>query len=144
MARPCHPRRTRPHGPACGARGASSDRASSDRRKGTCPSSREQRVSAYDSFCGRPFCSPARSCHSRQEETRSYEGTCFFFLSAELGAIKFGKIASESDELFECSLLDYFSSAHNNNQIGLADRGEAVSNNESGATCGQLPETFHD
>src|SRR5262245_5795011 len=34
-------------------------------------------------FVGRSFCSPARSCHSRQQETRSYEGTCFFFLRAE-------------------------------------------------------------
>src|SRR5262244_308587 len=95
-------------------------------------------------FAGRSFCTPARSCHSRQQETRSYEGACFFFLSAELGTIKLGKISSLPHELIESSLLDDLPSAHNNNQIGLADRGEAVSNDERGATCGQLLKAFHD
>src|SRR5262249_54282448 len=144
MARPCHPRRTRPHGPACKARGASSDRASSGRRKGTCPSFPEQRVSAYDSFCGAVLWYACSSCHSRQQETRSYEGACFFFLSAELGAVKLGKIASLPHELIECSLLDDFSSAHDDDQIGLADCGETVSNDERGATGSWLLEGFSD
>src|SRR5262249_19315540 len=80
------------------------------------------------------FAGRSRSCHSRQQETRSYEGTCFFLLNAELGAIKLGKIASLPHELIECSLLDDFSSAHDDDQIGLADCGETVSNDERGAT----------
>src|SRR5262249_28188792 len=96
------------------------------------PENNESQLTIH--FAGRPFCSPARSCHSRQQETRSYEGTCFFFLSAELGTIKLGKIASLPHELIECSLLDDFSSAHDDDQIGLADRGETVSNDERGAT----------
>src|SRR5215510_7941782 len=91
-------------------------------------------------FAGRSFCTPARSCHSRQEETRSYEGTCFFFLSAELGTIKLGKVASLPHELIKCSLLDDFSSAHDDDQIGLADRGETMRDDERSAAGSQLLE----
>src|SRR5262245_24316561 len=105
------------------------------------PQNNESQLTIH--FAGRPFCSPARSCHSRHEETRSYEGTCFFFLSTKLDTIKFGKIALAPHELIEGSLLDDSSSVHDDNQIGLAHCGEAVSNNERGAVGSQFSETFH-
>ena len=41
------------------------------------------------------------------------------------------------------TLLDDSSSAHDNDQIGLADRGKPVRNDERGAAGSQFPETFH-
>ena len=63
----------------------------------------------------------------------------FFFLSAELGAIKFGKIASESHrnhQMFPCSSEFFLITTID--QIGLAHREEPVSNDRRGAAGGRL------
>lgn len=68
-----------------------------------------------------------------------------FLLGAKLGAIELGEVAAlTTHECIECALLDDPSAAHDNDQIGLADGGEPVRNNERGPTGSQLSEAFDD